>query len=162
MKILALLLLITSPVLGQDSSSPYAARPNILRPGGFLIYLNTESPLSFLSMTPKELPPGSQILGEVAGRSCQHGLSIPLGIPIRAQKISGAKGKGGFNAALKDLHKKHPGLTGIFDVKIDNHIISILGIYRRLCTEITARGFRMAGQSPPPVRQHSRPPPVIY
>lgn len=139
----AFLILFLSAPAARAQDDGYLARPALLNPGGFVIYMNSDSPLSFLTMTPKEIPPDAEILlGDVKGRSCQHGLSIPLGIPFTSPKISGAKGKGGYEKALKDLHEKYPGIRGIFDVKIDTHILSILGIYKRTCTEILARAFR--------------------
>ncbi len=139
----ALLILFLCVPAARAQDEGYLARPALLNPGGFMIYMNSEAPLSFLTMTPKEIPAGAEILpGDVKGRSCQHGLSIPLGSPLKSQKISGAKGKGGYEKALKDLHKNHPGIRGIFDVKIDTHVLSILGIYKRTCTEIFARAFK--------------------
>jgi hypothetical protein len=47
---------------------------------------------------------------------------------------------------MKDIQSRSSELDGIFDVKVDVHKFSILGIYRRECTEITARGFSLRTQ----------------
>ena len=77
------------------------------------------------------------------GNSCQHGLSIPVTASIRPTTVSGAAGNGGYNKTLAGILKARPDLAGIYDVKVDVHTISILGFYRRTCTEILARGFRL-------------------
>lgn len=124
-------------------SDEFEGAPAVLRVGGLLVYHDTNAPLGFTAMTPKDLPVGAVLAGEVRARACQHGLAVPLTASLRATTVSGAKGDGGYREALVVLAKNHPGLAGVFDVKVDLHSISILGIYRRLCTEISALGFRL-------------------
>jgi hypothetical protein len=114
----------------------------LIRVSGLIVFYGTEGPLSFQTLAYRELPPGSRLAGEVKGRGCQHGLSIPLSASLRPTSVSGAFGRGGFGKALEDIRKARPELDGIVDVKVDSHFFSILGIYRRLCTEVTAQGFR--------------------
>jgi hypothetical protein len=38
--------------------------------------------------------------------------------------------------------KEKPEIRGIYDVKMDYHRISILGVYRRQCLLISARAFK--------------------
>jgi hypothetical protein len=117
------------------------ARPVLIQPGGLPMFYVSEGPLSFVTPTPGELPRGARDLGEVKGRSCQHGLSIPLAASIRATTVSGAIGNGGYRKVLAAMRKQRPELAGIYDVKVDVQILSILGFYRRTCTEVAARGF---------------------
>lgn len=119
----------------------YEASPGLLRMGGLLLFYNVRAPLSFVAMTPGGLPEGSALVGEVSGRSCQHGLAVPITASLRPTTLSGVGGDGGYEKALAALRKAHPGLAGIYDVKVDLHTISVLGFYRRVCTEILARGF---------------------
>lgn len=136
------LLLAALPACAQEGSE---ARPALVPAGGLLLFYNSQGPLSFVTMTLRDLPPGAVLAGEVKSRGCQHGLSIPIAANIRATSLSGAAGDGGYFKALRALKKERPELAGIYDVKVDLHLVSILGIYRRLCTEILARGFRTAG-----------------
>ena len=119
------------------------ARPGLIRPGGLTVFYASEGPLSFATLTPGELPPGARDAGEVRGSSCQHGLSIPVTASIRPTTVSGAAGNGGYRKTLAGILKARPDLAGIYDVKVDVQTLSILGLYRRICTEVLARGFRL-------------------
>ncbi len=124
-------------------SPAYEADIGLIFVGGFILFYDSEGPLSYQTFTPRESPDGAVSLGEVAGNSCQHGLSIPIIFSATDRfSVSGAKGDGSFKQALSDLRQKHPGVEGIYDVKVDVHQLSILGIYKRDCTEVVARGFR--------------------
>ena len=129
---------------GADGAS-YEAAPGFIAIGGYVVFFNSKGPLSFNTLTPGEIPRDALDLGEVRCQSCQQGLSIPIAAPSLSSKgtsISAARGDGGYRKAILNLQKEKPELRGIYDVKIDFHRISILGIYRRLCTEVTARGFK--------------------
>lgn len=126
-------------------SPAYEADLGLIFVGGFILFYDSQGPLSYQTYTPQESPDGAVSLGEVAGDSCQHGLSIPIIFSAADRfSVSGAKGDGSFKKALRDLHQKHPEVDGIYDVKVDVHQLSILGIYKRACTEVAARGFRRA------------------
>jgi len=135
-------MLIVGVSNATNAQESYEASPSFIGMGGLVVFYRTQGPLSFRTLTPKELPPDATIMGEVRGRGCQHGLSVPLSAALRPTSLSGAYGDGGYLKALEDIRRNHPGLTGIVDVKVDLHLLSILGIYRRLCTEILALGFR--------------------
>lgn len=137
--LLAALLAVPAPAQ-EDGTS---ARPALMRPGGMTVFNISEGPLSFATPTPGDLPPGARDAGEVRGRTCQHGLSIPVTASFRPTTVSGAAGDGGYKKTLAAILKDRPDLAGVYDVKIDMHNLSILGFYRRLCTEVSARGFRL-------------------
>lgn len=117
------------------------ATPGLIPAGGIMLFYNSEGPLSFVTMTPKDVPADARQLGTVKGVSCQHGLSIPLAADIRATSVTGGYGNGSFKKALEQMKKEQPDMAGIYDVRTDLRIFSILGIYRKLCTEVTARAF---------------------
>jgi hypothetical protein len=127
----------------------YEASPGVISLGGKMIFLFSSGPLSYETLTPGELPKGAKDAGIVQCSSCQHGLSVPLVIPTPSPRggggggsLSGGYGNGGFEKAIENLKKDYPDLRGVYDVKIDVHRINILGIYRKLCTEVTARAFK--------------------
>ncbi len=132
------------PRPAQAERPPYEAQMGLIRVGGFIVFFNSQGPLSFQTLDPSEIPKDAVDAGVVRCDSCQHGVSVPVpGIGSnRTTNISGAGGNGGFDKALANLKKERPELRGIYDVKVDTHRISVLGIYRRLCTEVTARGFK--------------------
>lgn len=117
------------------------ASPGLIPAGGILIFYKSEGPLSFVTMTPKDVPADARRLGTVKGVSCQHGLSIPITASLRATNVTGGYGDGSFRKAVAQIKKEHPDMVGIYDVRADLRIFSLLGLYRRLCTEVTARAF---------------------
>lgn len=140
--ILALVLLALAPLVraaGENDGD--TAVPGLIPAGSFMIFYDSSGPLSFVTMTPKDKPAGTPELGLVKGVSCQHGLSIPISANLRGTSISGAVGNGSFVKALEEIKKKKPEVAGIYDVRTDQRIFAILGIYRKLCTEVTARAF---------------------
>jgi hypothetical protein len=117
------------------------AVPGLIPAGNFTIFYKTEGPLSFVTMTPKDRPKDARELGKVKGSSCQHGLSVPISADVRGTSISGAYGDGSFGKALAHIKKAKPEVLGIYDVRTDMKVFSLLGIYKKLCTEVTARAF---------------------
>jgi hypothetical protein len=138
---LAVLLVAASATtaLGQES---YEASPGLIRVGGLLVFLSVEGPLSYLTLTPKDVPADAVRLGPVKGRGCQFALSTPAVGVSSLPRLSGAAGRGGFEKAIADIRSRHPELRGIYDVKVDDHLVGILGVFQRQCTEVTAQGFR--------------------
>jgi len=139
----------------------YQARPGLLRVGGFVLFYNAQGPLSSVPMTRRELPKDALPSAEVFGKSCQHGLSIPLSASLRAQSISGAVGDGGYRKAVEKIRLAHPEVIGLYDVRIDHHTISILGIYKRLCVEVTARSLISRPGRPPAETRDEKIPPAL-
>jgi len=142
--IFAVGLLLAGALSALAGDSSYEADNGLIWPGGFIVFYNSQGPLSYSTLTRKDLPAGTVLLGEVRAKDCQHAVSIPLNLVIRqGVRVSGAQGNGGFKKAMASLHRDYPQADGIFDVKIDIQILSILGLYTRECTEIEARGFRV-------------------
>ncbi|HUJ79747.1 MAG TPA: hypothetical protein VLY45_05465 [Nitrospiria bacterium] len=137
-----LVVIFRSPASAGDSS--YEASIGLIQPNGFVIYYDSQGPLSYRTLTLKDLPAGFSLLGEVRASDCQHAVSIPLNLIFReGVTVSGAQGDGGFKKAMATLRRKYPHLDGMFDVKIDVQELIILGLYTRQCTEIVARGFHV-------------------
>ena len=138
----ALILAALAPNAGaKGENDEDTAVPGLIPAGSFMLFYKTEGPLSFVTMTPKDRPKGARELGTVKGVSCQHGLSIPLSADVGGTSITGAYGNGSFVKAIDSIKKEKPEVGGIYDVRTDLRVFSILGIYRKLCTEVTARAF---------------------
>ncbi len=142
--LLAVLLGLAPLAWGRGENDEDTAVPGLIPAGSFMIYYNATGPLSFVAMTPKDKPKNAPDLGTVHGDSCQRGLSIPLSADVRGTSITGAYGDGSFMKALGAIKTARPDVAGIYDVRTDMHVFSILGIYRKLCTEVTARAFGTA------------------
>lgn len=140
-RIVLLLCLLLLP-LTAHAQQTYEASPDLISIGGYVMFYDARGPLSFLPMTRRDLPRGARIGGEVHGHACSYGISIPIALSVNAIRVSGAYGMAGYEDALKKIHQAHPKLDGVFDVRVDDHTISVLGIFRRACTEVVARGFR--------------------
>jgi hypothetical protein len=128
--------------IGEGSGA--VASPDMLRTGGLLLFYDSTGPMSFPTMTPKDVPADAKRLGFVSGRSCQRGLSIPLAFDINSTSVSGAYGDGGYKKALTAIKTAHPDLAGLYDVTTDVQVFSLLnGLYRSMCTIVTGRGFSL-------------------
>lgn len=136
-----LLVALASAARATGEGDEDTAAPSLLPAGSFMLFYKTEGPLSFVAMTPKDRPKGARELGTVRGSSCQHGLSVPISADVRGTSISGAYGDGSFAKAIAQIKKEKPEVVGIYDVRTDMRVFSLLGIYKKLCTEVTARAF---------------------
>lgn len=120
----------------------YEARSGLIFVGTFVVFYDSEGPLSYQALTPHDILPAMVPVGEVVGDSCQHGLSIPIIFSANDRfSVSGAKGDGSYRKALRNIQEKYPHLAGVYDVKVDVQKWSILTIYRRECTVVAAQGF---------------------
>ena len=134
--------MVLSSACASRTEPQYEASSGLMFVGGFVVFYDSEGPLSYQTMTPREIPKDAVLVGEVMGDSCQHGLSIPIIFSLTDRiRISGAKGNGGFKKALLNIREKHPDLAGLFDVKVDVEQWSILTVYQRECTIVVAQGF---------------------
>jgi hypothetical protein len=147
--VIGLLLFLAAPAFAIGENDDYGAVPGMIRTGGLLLFYETTGPMSFVAMTPRDVPVNARPIGEVKGVTCQRGLSVPIAANINAMSVSGGYGDGGFARALSKMKKEHPDLVGIYDVKTDMSVFSILGFYRSLCIEVTARGFAAAAVATP-------------
>ena len=151
----AALLLVTVCFLFAQGCFPsqrwaYEARPGLIFVGGFVLFYDSEGPLSYQTLTPNEIPHDAVSVGEVIGDSCQHGLSLPIIFSATNRvSVSGANGDGSFKKALLNIREKHPDLAGLYDVKVDINQWSILTIYSRECTIVAAQGFTLPASEDP-------------
>jgi hypothetical protein len=124
----------------------HEAQPGLILPGGFFIlWYDATGPLSYRTMRPRDVKGPVERLGPVSGRSCQLRLAIPLLPPTaftRGASLTLAGGNGSFVKALGDVQRAHPGLKGVYDIAVDHHVVTVLGVFQRACTEVRARGFR--------------------
>jgi hypothetical protein len=120
------------------------AVPGLQPASGMVLFYDSSGPLSFPSMTPRDVPEGVRRIREVKGRACQRGLAVPIAANINATNISAYLGNGSYAKAMAEIKKKNPEVIGLYDVRTDVEVFSILGFYRSLCTEVTARAFAMA------------------
>ena len=138
----AVLLVSLAPFAAASGESDGdEAVPSMIPAGGIMLFYQSQGPLSFVTMTPKDRPAGARELGTVKGVSCQHGLAIPIAAEFRATSVTGGYGNGSFAKAIEQIKKEQPDMAGLYDVRSDLRILSILGIYTKLCTEVTARAF---------------------
>ena len=144
----ALAAALAAPCAASGEGDEEDALPTMQPAGGLLLFYESTGPMSFVTMTPKDVPKNARQLGEVKGVSCQRGLSIPIAASFSATDISGVYGDGGYAKALRAIKKAHPELAGIYDVKTDVEEFSILSFYRSTCTEVTARGFALPASKP--------------
>ena len=160
MKLFAALLAATAAAspFGQES---YEARPGLITLEGYVVFYNSQGPLSMVSMTRSELPKDAVPSGKVEGKSCQHGLQIPLSATLWPTKVSGAIGDGGYRKVLSEIREDNPEIIGLYDVKVDQQIVSILGIYRRICTEVRAYGLMMGTAGAGPDLRNEKVPPYL-
>jgi hypothetical protein len=121
------------------------ALPGMQPAGGLVLFYDSAGPMSFPSTTPKGVPDGARKIREVKGRACQRGLAVPIAADINATSVSAYYGNGGYAKALAKIKEANPEVSGLYDVRTDVEIFSILGIYRSLCTIVTARAFSLPG-----------------
>jgi hypothetical protein len=139
---LRLLLLIGLAGASAQARQSDGLRPGLIKPGGLPVFFSSQGPLAYTSLTASEIPKNAVPIGHVRGQRCQYSMSVPITASVRSGSISGAVGNGTYAKILQDMARSHPGLQGIYDVKVDLHYSSILGVFGRLCTEINAEGFR--------------------
>ncbi len=121
----------------------YAARPTLIQPGSyFVLFYQSKGSLSYQPMQGRDLPQKAIVMGNYREKTCQYGLSVPTSPAYNATKISLAIGEGTYFKTLEKIRKKHPELSGLFDIKADAQTTSVLGIFGRQCMVVDARGFK--------------------
>jgi len=127
-------------------------------PRGFPIYQNYDTPYSYPSMTRRDVESlfrdGEMI--EVEGSSRMTGFFIPVGLFWGSGPTSGLSVDlydRGIRAALDDAAARF-GVHHFYDIRIDLHIFSILGIYNTQTTIVHAKAIR---ENPPPHPEEASP-----
>ena len=146
---LVALLAAASGAVGEGDEDD--AVPGLQSANGMVIFYESSGPLSFPSMTPKDVPAGAIKIREVSGRACQRGLSVPTAVNLNATNVSAYYGNGSYGKAVAQIRKAHPEVSGLYDVRTDVEVFSILGFYRSLCTIVSARAFVLSDTPPAPV-----------
>jgi hypothetical protein len=141
----ALAALIAAPCAAIGEGDEDGADPGLQPTSGLVLFYESAAPMSFVAMTPKDVPENARKIREVRGVSCQRGLAIPLAANINATSVSAYAGDGSYAKALQQIKRKHPDVAGLYDVRTDVEVFSILGFYRSLCTIVTARAFSLLG-----------------
>jgi len=117
-------------------------------PRGFPVYQNYETPFSYPSMTRRDLDSLLQEgeVVEVDGSSRMAGFFIPIGFLTGFGPTSGLSVDlydRSIRAALDDATARY-GVRHFYDIRIDLHIFSILGIYNTATTIVHAKAIRQS------------------
>ncbi|MGC1956003.1 MAG: hypothetical protein WA970_26215 [Gammaproteobacteria bacterium] len=94
-----------------------------------LEYTDVRVPRAYRSATPRDMQSHAPDR-TVTGRGCQYGLSLPIRGSSSLTRVSGGAGHGGFQQALSDIRARHSQLRGIYDLKVDHHLFSVLMVFR--------------------------------
>lgn len=143
----ALAALLAAPCRAVGEGDEDDAVPGMQSASGLVLYYRSAGPMSFVAMTPKDVPADARKIREVQGRACQRGLAVPIAADFNATNISAYYGNGSYAKALARIKKEHPDVTGIYDVRTDVEVFSVLGVYRSRCTIVTARAFALPAAS---------------
>jgi hypothetical protein len=140
----ALVALLAAGARATGEGDEDEAVPGMQPASGLVLFYESGGPMSFPSMTPKDVPAGVRKIREVKGRACQRGVAVPTAITFNATHIGVYFGDGGYGKALAQIKSKHPEVLGLYDVRTDVETFTILGVFQSLCTEVTARAFARA------------------
>jgi hypothetical protein len=141
--------LAAAPCAAIGEGDDDTAVPGMQPANGLVLYYNSAGPMSFAAMTLKDVPANALKIREVKGRACQRGLAVPIAANFNATNVSAYYGNGSYAKALAQIKKDHPEVVGIYDVRTDVEVFSILGFYRSLCTEVSARAFALPAAASP-------------
>src|SRR5689334_7106836 len=138
----ALFLTVLRANADDPATSDFA--PALLPIDGYVVLFNATGPASYATTTPGTLPVSAVPMGDVYDQACESGISLPLSANLheKSAKVGGVIGDSGYQRALNNIHDTYPGLAGIYDVKVDLREMRVLTIFSKLCTEISALGFR--------------------
>jgi hypothetical protein len=115
-------------------------------PQGIPAYQNFTAPVSYLSLTRRDvgaLSKEREVI-EVEGISAKARIFIPLGYFFGLSPTTGLSFDvmdRSVEKAIADAKNRY-GVQILYDVRIDKHLFSILGIYTRTTTIIHAKGIR--------------------
>jgi len=110
-------------------------------PAGFPVYEDYESPYAYPSMSRRDLIPLIQEddVIEVEGSSKMTGFFIPVALTIGGLAVNLEDRS--VRAALDDARKRY-GVRNLYDIRIDLHFFSILGIYNTRTTIVHAKAVK--------------------
>jgi hypothetical protein len=137
----ALVALSSAVAVASGEEDEDTAVPGIQPASGLVLFYESSGPLSFPSTTPRGVPDGTRKISEVRGTACQRGVGIPTALSVNPTSFSFYFGDGGYAKALAKIKEANPEISGVYDVRTDLELFSILGIYKSLCTIVTARAF---------------------
>jgi hypothetical protein len=126
-------------------SSSYMSE-GIELPKGIPAYQNYTAPISYISLTRRDviaLSKGKEVI-EVEGKSAKTRVFIPVGYFIGLSPTSGLSFDvmdRSIEKAIDDAKNRY-GVQTLYDVRIDRHVLSILGIYTKTTTIVHAKGIR--------------------
>lgn len=115
-------------------------------PRGFLSYQDFTSPLSYPSLTRRDVNPLDQTneVVEVEGKSATIKIVLPIGLLFGLSPTTGFSfdlNDRGVQEAIADAKRRH-GVQILYDVRIDMHLFSIFGLYSKTTTIVHAKGIR--------------------
>ena len=119
---------------------------------GFPIYQDYDAPYSYPSMTRRDLIPSIQAdeVIEVEGSSKMTGFFLPIGLFIGLGPTSGLSvdlDDRSVRTALEDARRRYD-VRHLYDIRIDIHYFSILGIYNTRTTIVHAKAVKDKNSPP--------------
>jgi len=136
------------PAVGFGPPGP-GKIPNrlLLLQRGFPIFQNVTTPFSYPSLRRLDiidLIDGNEII-EVEGKSSSPFIRLPLSIRGVLDPTSPSKiefGNRGIDQAISDALERYQ-VDYLYDVRIDQNIVTYLYFYNRITTEVHAKGIRL-------------------
>jgi hypothetical protein len=136
------------------------AIPVVPSPSGGTIYQATTDVVQYRSPLPRDVSRGAGPRREAYGTSCRTTVTFPISpptpfyfsnvalqvVPLR-QPLAILAGDAGFASAMARARQSVQDAP-IYDVRVDLHTISVLGLVRRDCLEIHAAAAEDLRRSP--------------
>jgi hypothetical protein len=130
------------------------AVPVVPSPSGGTIYQGTTDAVQYRSALPRDVTHPAAPPREAYGSSCRTSLTFPISpptpfygsstalqiLPLR-QPLAILAGNAGFASALAKARQSVQE-SPLYDVRVDLHTISVLGLVRRDCLEVHASAER--------------------
>ncbi len=138
-------LLLGAPCFALACAEPQSGIPVI----DGTVYRGTTDPMQYRSSLPRDARPANRPWLEASGEACSTTVSFPPVPPavflgsealvnaLPYPSLGVAAGNDGYRRAVARARESVHGAE-IFDVRADVHTTSILGIWRRDCTEVHA------------------------
>ncbi|MGH7272915.1 MAG: hypothetical protein ACREIQ_00440 [Nitrospiria bacterium] len=140
------ILVPTSPTWAFGPHSTSTTSEGIELPHSIIAIQNYTAPIFYLSLTRRDvidLSKGQEVI-EVEGISAKTRIVIPLGnffgLSFLADPSLDVMDRS-IEKAITDAKNRY-GVQTLYDVRIDRHLFSILGIYQKTSTIIHAKGIK--------------------